>query len=147
MTEVCNEVPPEIVEPRRYWSGIVVFLVIGVILGAGVLFLFNPAEKGIYPLCLFHASTGLLCPGCGSLRAMHQLLHGNLVAAMHYNALLVLCLPIGAWYGGRFAVAKWNREPFVFRVPSAALWSGLGVLLVFGILRNLPFAQALWLAP
>jgi hypothetical protein len=124
-----------------------VFLALGIVFGAVVLFLFNPAQNGFYPLCLFYQSTGLLCPGCGSLRAIHQLLHGNLVVAMHYNLLLVLCLPFGAWYGARFGIAKWKGEQFHFHVPNAALWSGLVLLLIFGILRNLPFAYALWLAP
>ncbi len=43
-----------------------------------VLFCFDPERCGFYPICIFHQSTGLLCPGCGSLRAMHQLLHGHL---------------------------------------------------------------------
>ena len=59
------------------WSGS-----IGLVLGAfallglaAVLFFFNPAQSGFYPFCVFHRTTGLLCPGCGSLRALHQLLH------------------------------------------------------------------------
>ena len=60
-----------------------------VALAAGVLFCFDPNRYPFYPLCFFHRATGLLCPGCGSLRALHQLLHGNLATAFHFNALLV----------------------------------------------------------
>jgi hypothetical protein len=57
---------------------------------ATVLFFCDPAQVPIYPVCLFHRVTGLDCPGCGSLRALHELLHGNLAAAVHFNAFLVL---------------------------------------------------------
>jgi len=53
-------------------------------LGSGaVLFLFDLAKHGFYPICLFHSLTGLNCPGCGATRAAYQLLHGHLLRALH----------------------------------------------------------------
>ena len=147
MTTVCNQIPPRLAEPRGSGSVVLVASGLAVLAGAAILFLFNPAQSGFYPICLFHKSTGLLCPGCGSLRAIHQLLHGHLALAMHFNALLVLSLPVGGWFGGKFAMAKLRNRPFIFNIPPATLWCGLVVLLVFGVLRNLPFAQQAWLAP
>jgi hypothetical protein len=63
------------------------------ILVLGLLWWFDPAEMNL-PLCRFHAMTGLNCPGCGATRATHELLHGRLAAAWHYNALWVLSLPL-----------------------------------------------------
>src|ERR1700730_11233149 len=64
------------------------------IIGSGVvLFCFNPSEYRFYPVCLFHSYTGLLCPGCGSLRALHQLVHGHVIAALRFNILLISALP------------------------------------------------------
>lgn len=37
--------------------------------------------------------TGLECPGCGSQRAFHQLLHFNIAGAFHQNPMVVLYLP------------------------------------------------------
>ena len=40
------------------------------VLGAmalGVLYVFDPREPGIYPVCPFFGLTGYQCPGCGSL--------------------------------------------------------------------------------
>lgn len=37
--------------------------------------------------------TGLECPACGSQRAIHQLLHGNVIAALKYNSFLLVSLP------------------------------------------------------
>jgi hypothetical protein len=112
-----------------------------------VLFLFNPVEHGFYPFCFFYRTTGLLCPGCGGLRAVHQLLHGHLAAAFHFNALFVCSLPLLAWFGARHLVAKIRGDARPALVRPLWLWFGFVVLVVFGILRNLPFANAAWLAP
>lgn len=104
-----------------------------------VIFLFDPSRYGFYPHCIFHQVTGYLCPGCGGLRAMHQLLHGNLANAWHFNALLVASLPLLGLWG---VVILWRRH-FHRRAPGqfrlAWLWSGLAVILLFGILRNVSF--------
>ena len=52
----------------------------------------NPAVSP-YPPCPFYYITGLYCPGCGSSRALHQLLHGNLLMALDLNPLMVLSIP------------------------------------------------------
>src|ERR1035438_1340940 len=62
-------------------------------LTALVLFCFDPRQYHFYPICLFHQTTGLLCPGCGALRAMHQLLHGHLAVAFQFNPMLIVSLP------------------------------------------------------
>src|SRR5438105_383257 len=114
---------------------------------AAVLFWFEPSRYPLYPVCIFHQVTGLLCPGCGSLRAMHQLLHGHLLAALHYNSFLVLSLPLlAAWWGNR-ALRKLRGHSTPFHLRAVWLWCALGLMLAFGVLRNLPFARAAWLAP
>ena len=62
--------------------------------GLTVLFIHDPAKSSLFPPCLFHALTGLHCPGCGSLRATHELLHGRLLSALRHNAFWVLLLPL-----------------------------------------------------
>ena len=87
----------------RLATPILVLLSLAVLSSVAVLFFFNPSQSSFYPACLFYQTTGLLCPGCGSLRALHQLLHGNLAAAFHFNALLISSLPILAWLSIRLA--------------------------------------------
>lgn len=53
----------------------------------------NPAETP-FPRCPFLLLTGWQCPGCGSQRAIHALLHGNLLQAWNYNAALVCSIPL-----------------------------------------------------
>ena len=118
-----------------------------VALAAGVLFCFDPNRYPFYPLCFFHRATGLLCPGCGSLRALHQLLHGNLATAFHFNALLVSSIPLLAWLPIRVAIRNLTNQPQRLAIRPAWLWCGLAVMVAFGILRNLPLAHFAWLAP
>ena len=54
---------------------------------------FDP-ETTPFPKCPFFWATGLKCPGCGSQRALHQLLHLRVGAAFGYNACLVLFIPV-----------------------------------------------------
>jgi hypothetical protein len=70
-----------------------------------MLFLFDPATSMFFGRCPFFTITGLHCPGCGTLRALHQLLHLNISAALQMNPLTVFteadpfqsfsCLPHG----------------------------------------------------
>jgi hypothetical protein len=130
-------------QPRRFRSGRLatralaasLFLALG---AATILFRYNPSEFGFYPVCLFHKTTGLLCPGCGVLRASHQLLHGHIGAAFQLNALFVLGLPIVAWHFGRVAIQKYRGQAATFSVAPKWPWTALVVALAFGILRNLP---------
>jgi hypothetical protein len=122
----------------------VAYLVAGIVaVAVVVLFFFDPSRYSIYPVCLFHKTTGLQCPGCGALRAMHQLLHGHIAAAFRLNALLVLSLPLAGWYAARQVAARLSHTR-VAPIRQAWLWSALVVLVAFGVARNLPWAQFGW---
>lgn len=99
--------------------------------------LFDPAQTGYFPKCPFRWATGLQCPGCGSQRAIHQLLHGKLKAAFQYNPLLVCSLPLLAFL--------FSADVFRFRYPKLYVasrnpflsWSILTVILLWWVLRNI----------
>lgn len=55
--------------------------------------LFDPSRVGWFPRCPFRILTGWQCPGCGSQRAFHSLLHGDIGAAWIYNPALVTGFP------------------------------------------------------
>jgi len=109
------------------------------------LYAFDPAQGGPYPVCYFHQTTGLLCPGCGCLRALHQLLHGHLAAAFYFNPLMVLSLPCAAWAAAWSALRVCRGRPVAFVFCPAWFWGAGGLLLLFGILRNLPWRHWAWL--
>lgn len=112
-----------------------------VVLTLGLLYWHRPAGQFFYPRCSFHAMTGWWCPGCGGLRSVHELLHGHGLAAVRCNALFVVGAP--AW-----VVWVWWRRRTGREVLSPRLfWILFGVVVAFGILRNLPGVPFSWLAP
>lgn len=66
---------------------------IAVVVVALIYFMFNPAVCGFFPKCSFYVLTGFKCPGCGSQRAIHSLLHLDVVSAVKYNFMLVFSIP------------------------------------------------------
>lgn len=104
-----------------------------------MLALVDPSEPGPYPVCPFRALTGLLCPACGSLRGLHALLRGDVVAAAGYNALLFLVLPaLGyAWVAWACSRLEGPRLPRP-RVRAGVWWGLLVGALTFGVARYLP---------
>ena len=131
-----NAPPPKLKASSAWLVGIFLALMVA---GIGILvFFFNPTTNHFYPVCQFHALTGLNCPGCGMTRAFYALLHGNFSTAMRDNALLVLALAGLAVRRVWFAVKKLGGRPGGEFFPAKFLWPLLGVALVFTVLRNLP---------
>jgi hypothetical protein len=112
-----------------------------------VLFCFDPRQYHFYPVCLFHQTTGLLCPGCGALRATHQFLHGHVAAAFRFNPMLVVFLPLLLWLGAKYGMQTARNEPLTIGVRPLWLWLALGAVLVVSVLRNLPGAPFAMLRP
>jgi hypothetical protein len=128
---------------RVRWGG-VVLASLAVLSGAAILFRFDPAAHGFYPFCVFYRTTGLLCPGCGSLRAFHHLLHGEWVEAVRYNPLLVASSPLLLWPGVRLVRITLGKQVRPIVIKPSWMWAGLVVLVGFAILRNLPLAPLAW---
>ncbi len=118
------------------------------LLVVAVLFLFDPAGSAIYPVCLFHKFTGLNCPGCGSLRAMHHLTHGEFAAAIHCNPLLIvaLTLVVLTLIHRQIGQRGLRSGASIFSRPATA-WAICAVVIVFGVLRNVPGPAFAWMSP
>jgi hypothetical protein len=96
-------------------------------IGAAILYRFDPATAQFYPHCVFHDLTGLQCPGCGTTRALHHLLHGDVAGALRLNAMLFAGVPFGI-------VATASRR--VATHPMTG-WVALGVTVSWWLVRNL----------
>jgi len=116
--------------------------------GGIVLRIFDPATSTIFPPCPFHYLTGLYCPGCGSLRAIHQLLHGHLEAAWAMNPLTVLLLPFVAYgLAAEALVQMRGRSLTGWILPGLWIQILCGIMVAFGVARNLPVYPFNLLAP
>jgi len=109
--------------PRRLFIPAVV---VALLLAAGIL-LDALDGVGLISGCPLHRFTGLYCAGCGGTRAIHALLHGDLVGSFRMNALLMpfLLLVVLLCFKPRLM-----RNPvFLIGVPA--------VIVLFAVLRNL----------
>jgi Protein of unknown function (DUF2752) len=109
--------------------------------GAAALFVFvvDPARAALYPPCLFHILTGLYCPGCGSARAVHQLLHGHVAAAFGLNPAATLFVPVlGCAYLASAARAFSRRPRRAVILSQGWFWLVLVSVVVYWFARNIP---------
>jgi hypothetical protein len=122
-------------------------LVGGVAVAAAALVHFHdPHVQGSYGVCPFYALTGWWCPGCGGLRAMHNLTEGRILDAVHSNAfLLPLVLGFTLWWGDWMVRRRRGRPGRSFTMSRTTLAIVLTLLAVFTVLRNTPWGA--WLAP
>lgn len=143
------EAPPVIAPPRPRFPWLIAGALALVAAAAGaVLFTFDPSHCPFYPRCFLYTTTGILCPGCGSQRALYYLLHGQVGLALRCNAILVLGLPFVLFKSAQFT-RRWMASGVMPDVNFPARWIKLvvGGIVVFTFLRNIPCAPFIYLAP
>jgi len=88
----------------RIKSTVVLMYIISIV-GLVFLYFYNPQDMPFFPRCPFYALTGYKCPGCGTLRAIHALLHCRFANAFNLNPFLFVAIPIvsGVLVSKRFA--------------------------------------------
>jgi|SRR5690606_2941046 len=123
-------------------------LLIALVALAVLFFVLDPAEHSLFPQCLIYSSTGYYCPGCGSQRAIHSLLHGNMAGVVQNNFLfLPAALAIGYHYIHPGLNRKFNwKLPNIFYMKNTP-WVIFAIILLFWLLRNLPTYPFSVLAP
>ncbi|MBV8786277.1 MAG: DUF2752 domain-containing protein [Mycobacterium sp.] len=97
--------------------------------------------NGPLPVCPTKALLGIDCPGCGSLRMVYSLMHGNVTAAARFNALGLAAVVLLVW-----AYLSWTYGRLVgrrIRSWQHYRWSAavtMALVVVWFVVRNLPFA-------
>jgi len=113
---------------------------LSIALGATYLFIFDPGKTGFFPACPFRTLTGFTCPGCGSTRGLHRLLHGDIVSALEFNPLMVLSLPFLLYALVRYTTAAVSGRPLQrHNLDAKYIWMLFGVIMSFWIFRNTRF--------
>lgn len=116
---------------------------------AGALYLYFMGPGNIPLICVFHEVTGLYCPGCGAGRACYSILHGQFLEAFCYNPLMTVLLPLlGLYIAARmvdWVVTGGNHIDRKINVKFLT-WV-LVIVVVYGVLRNIPVFPFTLLAP
>jgi hypothetical protein len=123
-------------------------LFIAVVALAMLYFFVNPSELNILPKCPLYITTGIYCPGCGSQRATHHLLHFNFEGVLQQNVLYFIGL---LFIGYHLTITSLNLflkkkiYNYVYHPKTPLII--LIIILLFWAARNLPFYPFNYLAP
>lgn len=105
-------------------------------------------SKGTH--CFIHSATGFHCPGCGGTRCAHDLLAGNWQHALGHHALLVVSV-IGLSVISLYLIVRitilGKPAPKIPNISTSFIWGGLGIIILFTVLRNIPAWPFSLLAP
>lgn len=137
----------QVVRQRSWRAALPVGAVL--ILAGAVAFIVsrNPYATSVTGPCLMLHVTGLYCPGCGGTRAVYSLATGDVIGALEMNAFVVLLVIPPVILG----LLWWLLHSLDVKVPrvrvgTPVVWSYVGVLLLFAVMRNIPALEPL-LAP
>lgn len=113
-------------------------MIIGGAAAAVIYGLFDPAKYAFFPKCPFRMLTGgLRCPGCGSQRAIHALLHLDIKDAFLYNPMVIISIPFLILLVTA-SIIKDTHPGFYKKMNSSLLVKLLLILIIFWwIFRNI----------
>lgn len=116
---------------------------VGALVAAGIVTVANP-ESNHVPLCPLKAATGFDCPFCGCLRAVQDVVSGDVYGAADHNVLFVVALPVVAVLWSMWVVRSRAGSGRPLVAPGWTVGALLMVVMTFGVVRNLPGLE--WLA-
>ena len=109
-----------------------------ILVTAGLLIRAVPHLAGHLPTCLFHELTGFYCPGCGGTRAVYHLTRGWILSA----AVLHPVVPYGAAVGGYFLISQTAARlsgksgRWMMHYHDRYLWIALGIVIANLLIKN-----------
>ncbi len=111
-------------------------------------FKYDPINTLLFPKCPLFVTTGIYCPGCGSQRATHALLHFEIFSVLKSNLLFLPIVLLIMYHFGIYLVNQIMGTQFqsVLDYTKAPLII-LVIVLCFWLLRNIPFFPFTHLVP
>ena len=128
--------------PALFWRALLCLLALLLLFTlCASLYAIDFSAGGRFLPCLIFSLTGLYCPGCGAARAANRLLHLDLPGAFAANPMAAVLLPLILLYVLLllYSFLRHGHDRITQRLPQRPLWFVLALLLLFGVLRNLPF--------
>ena len=142
---------PPVVAPQRSTTRLPAFaapIVVAIAAGAATAFVaaVDPNEAGHYPTCPSLWLTGWYCPGCGSLRAVHDMAHLNFAGAIDMNPFAIVAIAWLVWRWGWWLAASVGHGRVARPAPGWVIYLLAGAVIAYWVLRNVgPLAP--YLAP
>lgn len=117
-----------------------VVIVIGIVTTLILLLIYaliDPASN-FFPKCPFYVLTSFKCPGCGSQRALHEILNLNFREAFQYNAFIIIAIPLISACLLLYKPLK-RKFPHLQNLSSSKYlkWGTILLILFWWILRNI----------
>jgi hypothetical protein len=130
---------------ERFYTGALLLAASGVAFTVGY---FNPVTAGFFPVCPLYATTGIYCPGCGLTRGYHALFHGDILSALHFNALLPFYTLIFGYVLVSAVLLVVRGHGLTYKIFRPWMMYGfLVIALLFAVCRNIPVYPLNLLAP
>ena len=105
---------------------------------AALLYYFiDPGQSLWMPKCPVKMLTGLECAGCGSQRALHALLHGDIAGAFGHNPLLLVMLPYLLLLALCESGLSRSRRLQRMLYHPVTLYAAVALIILWTILRNM----------
>ena len=103
-----------------------------------IYYLYDPVASQWTPKCPFKLVTGLQCPGCGIQRALHALLQGRFLDAIHYNYFLLFSGPYIILFGIRALLPKGKVKDKLTSIieDKRLIWLYIILFFAWFVLRN-----------
>lgn len=107
--------------------------------GSAFVAYFEPTKVTMMPACPLFALTGLACPGCGLTRGFHSLFHGDVISAIDFNIFTPFWAVIFGWvFVSLILHAVRGRGLNMWPTNPRFMYGFMTVLVIFGVLRNIP---------
>jgi hypothetical protein len=133
---------------KKYTLGYILFLMASMI-GGMILYVFDPEKTNIFIKCMFFSYTGYYCPSCGLTRALHKLLHFEVLNAIRYNVFSILVVIIFVWINYYFVnclILKRKCEMEI-KLGINFLKGFVAFTVLYTIFRNIDIIPFKYLAP
>ena len=134
----AGPIPTKEIRTGRKRTALIAAFTVGGVAAAVIYGLLDPGRHNLFPKCPFLMLTGgLRCPGCGSQRAVHALLHLEFKEAFLYNPMVVISIPFLLLLA-LAAITKDSNPKLYDRVNSSLLTKiMLVIILGWWVFRNI----------
>lgn len=112
------------------WGGVVALA-----LFTAYVYFSNPFE-GRVTICVFHALTGLDCPGCGMTRAAWLLMHGHPIQSLKQNPFLFVVIVAAYMLLAEMSPYMLGRQLPQLEIPNWVLITLITLVMIFTVVRN-----------